>query len=145
MSLTCSCGADPPERYSTVGTFPQAEYAPYSHPEYIWNQAAGSNAYPSSSMWFPMPVFLLTPDLAVDAQQRAAYNTNQVCAVCARLASIDALGIAAACLGGVSRPCELEAKHLGYSANRYFTINAFLSWHACSISPCCFLPSFSHC
>uniref|UniRef100_A0A383VJT7 Nicastrin n=1 Tax=Tetradesmus obliquus TaxID=3088 RepID=A0A383VJT7_TETOB len=69
---------DPPASYSTVGPFPGGpEYAPYNAPSYVWNKAAGANSYPFASSWFPMPVFLLTPELAADAQQRAAYNAKQ--------------------------------------------------------------------
>ncbi|KAF6250532.1 Nicastrin-domain-containing protein [Scenedesmus sp. NREL 46B-D3] len=69
---------EPPASYSTVGHFPGgSEYAPYDAPSYVWNRAAAANSHPFSSSWFPMPVFLLTPQLAADAQQRAAYNAKQ--------------------------------------------------------------------
>eukprot|EP00878_Enallax_costatus_P016016 GHUV01016792.1.p1 GENE.GHUV01016792.1~~GHUV01016792.1.p1 ORF type:complete len:668 (+),score=142.24 GHUV01016792.1:770-2773(+) len=68
---------DPPNSYSTVGPFPLAEYAPYNDRDYVWNKAAGGNAYPSSTTWFPMPVYKLTRGRAIDAQQRAAYNAGQ--------------------------------------------------------------------
>jgi hypothetical protein len=79
LIITQHHSTDPPASYSTVGPFPGgSEYAPYNAPSYVWNKAAGTNSYPFSSSWFPMPVFLLTPELAADAQQRAAYNAKQV-------------------------------------------------------------------
>jgi hypothetical protein len=70
--------AEPPSSYSTVGQFPGSDYAPYSQRDYVWNRAAAANAYPSSSSWFSAPAFLLSPEMAADARDRAAYNAKQV-------------------------------------------------------------------
>lgn len=69
---------DVPTSYSTLGPFPWAEYAPYTQREYSWNTAAGSNRLSLALTGFPAPVFLLTPEMAADARQRATYNSKGV-------------------------------------------------------------------
>jgi hypothetical protein len=54
------------------------EYAPYTERDYAWNTAAGSNQLQLALTGFPAPVFLLTPELAADARQRATYNSKGV-------------------------------------------------------------------
>eukprot|EP00879_Flechtneria_rotunda_P021871 GHRR01023066.1.p1 GENE.GHRR01023066.1~~GHRR01023066.1.p1 ORF type:complete len:604 (+),score=189.04 GHRR01023066.1:381-2192(+) len=69
---------DPPDSYSSLGPFPGAEYAPYAQKAYLWNPAgAANNGLVPARAWFPVPFFLLTPELALAAQQRAAHNALQ--------------------------------------------------------------------
>jgi hypothetical protein len=74
--------ADVPTSYSTLGPFPWAEYAPYTQRDYSWNTAAGSNQLSLALTGFPAPVFLLTPEMAADARQRATYNSKGVSLLC---------------------------------------------------------------
>ena len=70
--------ADPPESYTTVGPFPGAAYAPYADRSYEWNPGG----VPLSLQSFPAPVFLLTPEMAKDAQERAVHNARVVSRGC---------------------------------------------------------------
>lgn len=65
--------SDPPAAYSTVPSFPGAQYAPYPAGGYAWNPAG---SYSSQQRW-PVPVMLLGQDLARDARDRADYNARR--------------------------------------------------------------------
>lgn len=74
----CCPAAEAPHAYSTLGSFPWSEYAPYLEKDYAWNTAAGGRQLAPALSLLPAPVFLLTAEMAADAQQRALYNSKGV-------------------------------------------------------------------